>query len=574
MKPDQIKPAQKRIFLPENLLVESWESIEPYFQQLNERFIQSDEALLQWLLDRSELEAFLEEEMAWRYIRMNCDTMDEGLADHFKQFVTEIEPHISTYSNTLDRKLIESPYLKDLDQQKYLIPIRTAKKRIAIFREENVPLLARLQVEEQEYGRILSQMTVTYRGRELTLQMAGNYLKDVDRQTRKNVYRLIGERRGKDFSTLQDLFSSLIRQRDQVARNAGFKNFRDYKFTELGRFDYSVEDCERFHESISDEVVPLVKTILDKRRECLGFPELRPWDLDVDPDLKPPLKPFNTVDELIHRSVQCLSQVKPRYGDYLQTMEQIGFLDLDSRKGKAPGGFNYPLYESNIPFIFMNATGNLRDLETMMHESGHAIHSFLSKELGIIDFMNLPAEVAELASMSMELLSMDYWNAFFSSEEEHKRAKKSQLEGIILILPWIASVDKFQHWIYLNPNHSDDERNKKWIEILDQFETGQVNWSGFEKPRAFSWQKQLHLFESPFYYIEYGIAQLGAIAIWKQYRQNTKKALDRYEKALQLGYSVIIPEVYRSAGIDFNFSREYVRELMKFVSDELDELYR
>jgi len=574
MKPDQIKPAQKRIFLPENLLVESWESIEPYFQQLNERFIQSDEALLQWLLDRSELEAFLEEEMAWRYIRMNCDTMDEGLADHFKQFVTEIEPHISTYSNTLDRKLIESPYLKDLDQQKYLIPIRTAKKRIAIFREENVPLLARLQVEEQEYGRILSQMTVTYRGRELTLQMAGNYLKDVDRQTRKNVYRLIGERRGKDFSTLQDLFSSLIRQRDQVARNAGFKNFRDYKFTELGRFDYSVEDCERFHESISDEVVPLVKTILDKRRECLGFPELRPWDLDVDPDLKPPLKPFNTVDELIHRSVQCLSQVKPRYGDYLQTMEQIGFLDLDSRKGKAPGGFNYPLYESNIPFIFMNATGNLRDLETMMHESGHAIHSFLSKELGIIDFMNLPAEVAELASMSMELLSMDYWNAFFSSEEEHKRAKKSQLEGIILILPWIASVDKFQHWIYLNPNHSDDERNKKWIEILDQFETGQVNWSGFEKPRAFSWQKQLHLFESPFYYIEYGIAQLGAIAIWKQYRQNTKKALDRYEKALQLGYSVIIPEVYRNAGIDFNFSREYVRELMKFVSDELDELYR
>ncbi len=574
MKPDQIKPAQKRIFLPENLLVESWESIEPYFQQLNERFIQSDEALLQWLLDRSELEAFLEEEMAWRYIRMNCDTMDEGLADHFKQFVTEIEPHISTYSNTLDRKLIESPYLKDLDQQKYLIPIRTAKKRIAIFREENVPLLARLQVEEQEYGRILSQMTVTYRGRELTLQMAGNYLKDVDRQTRKNVYRLIGERRGKDFSTLQDLFSSLIRQRDQVARNAGFKNFRDYKFTELGRFDYSVEDCERFHESISDEVVPLVKTILDKRRECLGFPELRPWDLDVDPDLKPPLKPFNTVDELIHRSVQCLSQVKPRYGDYLQTMEQIGFLDLDSRKGKAPGGFNYPLYESNIPFIFMNATGNLRDLETMMHESGHAIHSFLSKELGIIDFMNLPAEVAELASMSMELLSMDYWNAFFSSEEEHKRAKKSQLEGIILILPWIASVDKFQHWIYLNPNHSDDERNKKWIEILDQFETGQVNWSGFEKPRAFSWQKQLHLFESPFYYIEYGIAQLGAIAIWKQYRQNTKKALDRYEKALQLGYSVIIPEVYRSAGIDFNFSREYVRELMKFISDELDELYR
>lgn len=574
MKPDQIKPAPKRIFLPDSLRVESWKSIEPYFLKLTERSIHSAESLKKWLLDRSELEAFLEEELAWRYIRMNCDTMDEGLADRFNQFVTEIEPHISTYSNILDRKFIESPYLKDLDQQKYLIPIRAAKNRIAIFREENVPLLARLQVEEQEYGRILSQMTVTYRGKELTLQMAGNYLKEVDRKTRMSVYRLISERRGKDSSTLQDLFSRLIQTRDQVARNAGFKNFRDYKFTELGRFDYSVKDCERFHESISDEVIPLVRTILDKRRECLGLPELRPWDLDVDPDRKPPLKPFNTVGELIHRSVQCLSRVKPAYGDYLHSMEQIGFLDLSSRKGKAPGGFNYPLYESNIPFIFMNATGNLRDLETIMHESGHAIHSFLSKELEIIDFKNLPAEVAELASMTMELLSMDYWDAFFSSEGECIRAKRSQLEGIIMILPWIASVDKFQHWIYLNPNHSDDERNSKWIEILGQFETGQVNWSGFEKPRAFSWQKQLHLFESPFYYIEYGIAQLGAIAIWKQYRQNAKKALDRYEKALQLGYSVTIPEIYRNAGIDFNFSSEYVRELMKFISDELDELYR
>ncbi len=574
MKSDPTKPAVKRTFLPENLSVESWESIEPYFFQLSERSIHSAESLRQWLLDRSELEAFLEEELAWRYIRMNCDTLDEDLADHFNRFVTEIEPHISTFINTLDEKLIGSPYLKDLDQQQYLIPIRLAEKRISIFREENVPLLARLQVEEQEYGKIHSRMTVTYRGRELTLQMAGNYLKEVDRETRETIFGLISKRRHEDSATLQDLFSSLVRQRDQVASNAGFENFRDYKFTELGRFDYSPEDCERFHESISGEVVPLVRTILEKRRESLDLRELRPWDLDVDPERKPPLKPFNTVDELINRSVQCLSRVKPAYGEYLQSMKQIGFLDLDSRIGKAPGGFNYPLYESNIPFIFMNATGNLRDLETMMHESGHAIHSFLSKELEIIDFKNLPAEVAELASMTMELLSMDYWDLFFPTEDEHKRAKRSQLEGIIMILPWIAAVDQFQHWLYLNPNHTNDERNRKWIEILKRFETDQVNWSGFEETRAFSWQKQLHLFETPFYYIEYGIAQLGAIAIWKQYRQNPDSAIEQYEKALQLGYSVPIPEIYRTAGIDFAFTGEYVRELMKFVSDELEELYR
>lgn len=574
MKQSQIKPAPKRCFLPGNLPVESWESIEPYFLQLNERSIQSVGELKQWLLDRSELEAFLEEELAWRYIRMNCNTSDEELSDRFKHFVTEIEPNISTFANILDSKFIESPHLKELDQKEYLIPIRTAKKRMAIFREENVPLLASLQVEEQEYGKILSQMTVNYRGRELTLQMAGNYLKEVDRETRRTVYRLITERRGKDYSTLQDLFSSLIRKREQVASNAGFENFRDYKFTELGRFDYSIEDCERFHASISEEVVPLVRTILDKRREGLDLPELRPWDLDVDPEQKPPLKPFHSVSELVHRSVQCLNKVKPRYGDYLKSMEQKGFLDLESRKGKAPGGFNYPLYESNIPFIFMNATGNLRDLETMMHESGHAIHSFLSKEVDLIDFKNLPAEVAELASMTMELLSMEYWDAFFTQEEELKRAKRSQLEGIIMILPWIASVDKFQHWIYLNPHHSDDERNKKWTEIMDQFETGQVNWSGLEKERGFSWQKQLHLFETPFYYIEYGIAQLGAIALWKQYKQNAEKAVNRYENALRLGYSVTIPEIYCQAGIDFNFSGDYVRELMQFLSDELDELYR
>ena len=320
-------------------------------------------------------------------------------------------------------------------------------------------------------------------------------------------------------------------------------------------------------------MIPLVKNLHIKRIESLGLKRLRPWDLDVDQDLKPPLKPFSTVLDLVKRSVACLNNVRSSYGSYIKSMNERGFLDLDSRKGKAPGGFNYPLYESNIPFIFMNATGNLRDLETMVHESGHAIHSFLSKELEIIDFKNLPAEVAELASMSMELLSMEYWDAFFPDRDELNRAKRSQLESILMILPWIATVDKFQHWVYQNPEHTLPERNEKWVEILDQFGTDQIDWSGFEKSREYSWQKQLHIFEMPFYYIEYGIAQLGAIAIWRNFRLHPEVALNQYENALKLGYSVTIPEIYSAAGIEFNFSGKYIKELMKFVSNELDQLY-
>ena len=567
------KPARKRDYLPDALLVESWKSIEPFFADLSKRPIDSADSLKQWILDRSEMGAVLEEDLAWRYIRMNCDTSNKQLEKDFNHFVTQIEPQISSYSNILDKKLIESPFLKELNQKKYLIPIRAAKCRIEIFREENIPLFAQLQVEEQDYGKIVSQMTITYQGEDLTLQMANNFLKEIDRKTRETVFNLINDRRLQDAEALQNLFSSLIKKRNTIARNADFKNFRDYKFAELGRFDYSVRDCEDFHNSISLEVVPIVETIHKRRKDRLELQSLRPWDLEVDPDLKPALKPFKGAEELINRSVDCLNRVRPSYGDYLRSMGQKGYLDLESRKGKAPGGFNYPLYESNIPFIFMNATGNLRDLETMVHESGHAIHSFLTRELEIIDFKDLPSEVAELASMTMELLSMDHWEPFFPDKEELKRAKISQLEGIIMVLPWIASVDKFQHWIYLNPDHTAKERNRQWIEILDQFDTGEVNWAGYEESREFSWQKQLHIFEIPFYYIEYGIAQLGAIAIWKNYRQDPDRALNLYENALKLGYSVPIPEIYQHAGIEFDFSRNYIQELMHFVSDELEELY-
>lgn len=563
-----------RKFVSKDLKIKSWESIETYYSDLKERDINSTIDLEKWLHDRSELDSVLEEDLAWRYIKMNCDTTDKSLTDDFNFFVTEIEPNISKYSNILDKKFIESRFTNELDKKKYYIPIRTIKRRLDLFREENIPIFAMLQKEEQEYGAIAANMTIKYKDEEITLQKAANYLKNTDRNIREQVYFLINNRRLKEVNSFNKILTKLIAKRNKVAENANFENYRDYKFIELNRFDYTIEDCFEFHNSIKTNICPIVNKIHRKRKESLHLDILKPWDLDVDINLKPPLKPFNNTKELIDKSIKCFTEVRPKYGEYLSKMNELGFLDLDARKGKATGGFNYPLYESNIPFIFTNATGNLRDVETICHEGGHAIHSIVSSTLELVDFKELPSEVAELASMSMELISMEHWHIFFENKEELIRAKQNQLEGIISILPWIAVVDKFQHWLYTNPHHSVEDRRNNWIKIAKEFGSDVVDYTKCEDFFANSWQKQLHIFEVPFYYIEYAIAQLGAIAIWRNYKQNPEKTLDNYEKALKLGYSVTIPEIYETAGIKFDFSTEYVKELMNFVNDELAELYK
>lgn len=562
----------KRTFVSVNLEIESWESVQAYFEDLHSRKIQAIEELEKWLRDRSELFSVLEEDLAWRYIRMNCDTSDKNLAERYIEFVSKIEPEISRYSNLLDNKFQNTPVKEKLDPVKYTVFVRALAKRMEIFREENIQLISELQVEEQEYGKISSEMSVSHKGKEITLQEAANFIKDPGRDIREKYYRKVNERRHKDAARMQDLLSKLIKKRQQVAKNAGFTNFRDYKWADLGRFDYTVKDVQQFHESIRTEICPLAEKILEKRKEKLSLDALRPWDLDVDYDLMPPLKPFKEVDEFVSKTIQSFRKINPGYGNNIARMNDGGFLDLESRIGKAPGGFNYPLYESNIPFIYMNATGNLRDLETMFHEGGHAIHSFLSSKQDLIEYKELPAEVAELASMSMELISMDQWHIFFDSKTDLLRAKRSQLEGVIQVLPWIASVDKFQHWLYTNPDHSIEERNHAWLEVINEFGSKIVDWSGLDQYLSLMWQKQLHIFEVPFYYIEYGMAQLGAIAMWKQYRENPEKALKNYERALSLGYSVPIPEIYNAAGISFDFSVGYVQELIGFVADELAKL--
>jgi oligoendopeptidase F len=394
----------------------------------------------------------------------------------------------------------------------------------------------------------------------------------VNREERERVYHKISSRRLQDKQALDELFTKLIDLRHRVAVNAGFKNFRDYMFTAMGRFDYTPQDCFDFHESVAAEVVPIQNKLIVERKNLLGVEALKPWDKAVDPEGKEPLKAFENGKDLTEKTIESFRRIDPYLGQCLSIMNAMGHLDLESRKGKAPGGYNYPLAEIGVPFIFMNATSTLRDMVTIMHEGGHAVHNFLTRDLALNDFKSTPSEVAELASMSMELISMDAWDIFFTNEEELKRAKREHLEDILETLPWVATIDKFQHWIYEHPNHSLEERKENWNAIVNQFSDTVTDWSGQEEAKEYLWQKQLHLYEVPFYYIEYGMAQLGAVAIWRNYKQDKQKGLQGYLNALKLGYMKSIPEVYAAANIRFDFSRAYISELMAFVKGELEKL--
>jgi oligoendopeptidase F len=562
----------QRNYIPKDFKITVWEKLQPFFSDLEKRNITSAAELEKWLKDYNELGAVVSEDMAWRYIKMTCDTTNEEIRKSFNDFIANIEPKISPISNKLNKKLVESPASNDLDKEKYFVYLRGVKKSIELFREENIPLFTELQQKEQKFGEISGAQSIEHNGEKMTLQKAAVFLKDLNRSLREEVYHKIQNRRAQDEDALNHLYSELIQLRHKVALNTGFKNFRDYKHQSLGRFDYSVQDCLNFHDAVQKHVVPLVTEQEKKRKKKLKLSDYRPWDKEVDAEGKPPLKPFDDARDLINKTEKCFDAIDKFFGDCIRTMDKMGRLDLDSRLGKAPGGYQYPLYETEIPFIFMNAVGLHRDMVTMVHEGGHAVHSFLDIPLDLVDFKSPPSEVAELASMSMELISMEHWDVFFSSEEELKRAKRQQLESVLDALPWIAAVDKFQHWIYQNPNHNVEERYATWMQIMKDFGTGVVNHDGLEANLKRRWQVQLHLFEVPFYYIEYGFAQLGAIAVWRNYKRDPKKAIEQYKTALALGYTKPIPEIYKAAGIEFNFSPEYVKELALFVKAEYDKL--
>lgn len=559
-------------FIPSDFAVKEWKSIEPYFYLLEAMPLTTEVELNQFLSYRSELEMAIDEDQAWRYIRINVDTQDENSKTEFEYFIDEIEPKVESWFNRIDRKLAASPSMSIYEKQ-HVIPARSLKKNLEIFREENLTIFAELQKEEQEYGSIISEISLNIKGKVYTLQQAAELLQENDRGFREHVYCQILSKRSEKSEVFNELLSRMLRKRYQIAINAGYKNFRDYQHNNLGRFDYTVEDIYSFHQAISQEVGPLVYDILLNRKSKLGVDKLKPWDLQVDIEGKQPLRPFANTSTLIEKALECIGSVDEDFANIFRDLNKEKLLDLDSRFGKAPGGFNYPLHKSNRSFIFMNAAGSMSDFETLMHEGGHAFHAHYNNHWPLIDYMNTPAEIAELASMSMELISMEHWSTVLKDSSELKRAKSMLLEGAILVLPWIAVVDKFQHWLYKNPEHTHHERNLAWTNIYREFSSPIIDWEGVEEAFVFAWQKQLHIFEMPFYYIEYAFAQLGAIAIWKHYRENPELTLDHYKNFMQKGYSKTIPEIYKEAGIEFSFSQEYISQLMKFIKKELDMLY-
>ncbi|PQA58418.1 M3 family oligoendopeptidase [Siphonobacter curvatus] len=561
-----------RLFLPAAYELSDWASVQPFFEELRDRLVLNADELRQWFQDRSELESYLSENFAWRYIRMTTDTANEAYVEAFTVFNEHIQPQWAEFANQLDQKALASPYVDKLTDEGYFVTLRAIRRQIEIFRTENVPLFTQQQALQSQYGNIAGAMTVTLNGEEMTLQKAGDRLMQTDRTIREEAWRAIWERRYQDHEALDTLLNQLRDLRHQLAQNAGFANYRDYMFAAMGRFDYTVEDCFHFHEAIASTVVPVLNELSKDRKQALQLTELRPWDKLVDPSGQPPLKPFTSGEDLLTKTIEVFDRLDPELGSYLRVMRTMGRFDLESRKGKAPGGYNYPLEESGVPFIFMNATSNLRDMVTILHEGGHAVHSIVTRDLALNSFRNVPSEVAELASMSMELITMDHWDVFFPNPEDLRRAKLEHLEDIIETLPWVATVDAFQHWLYENPTHSVEERNAAWLRIYERFTDSITDWSGLERFKAYQWQRQLHIYEVPFYYIEYGIAQLGAIGVWKNFKENPQKGLEGYLSALKLGYTRPMGEIYAAANIPFDFSKEHIASLMNFVRAEIAKL--
>ncbi|MEJ6777137.1 MAG: M3 family oligoendopeptidase [Crocinitomicaceae bacterium] len=562
-----------RQFVAQDLKIENWDSISVYFKDLAERDINSIEDFKIWLKDNSELEAIIEEDAAWRYIKMTINTKDEALSKAYTLFVSEIQPQIAPLEDTINRKLNSIEFTKELESDPaYHILFRGIRKALELYHKENIQLISEVATESQKFGSLAAAQSIEHDGETLTIQKASSLLKETDEGLRETVFNKISTRRRQDTHSFDELFDTLLKKRHQIAVNAGFKNFRDYKMETLGRFDYSVQDCYDFHSSVKQVIVPIVRKIQQERLNLLGKDKFMPWDTQVDPEGKAPLKPFSNGKELLDGTVNMFNEIDPYFGDCLSTMNKMNHLDLESKDGKSPGGYNYPLYEIGVPFIFMNAVGSQQDLVTMVHEGGHAIHSFMSRDLELTGFKDVPSEVAELASMSMELLSMEKWGEFYINEDDLKRAKKEQLESILKILPWIAQVDEFQHWLYEEYNHTTEERTHKWVSLCKEYGTGLTDWTGNEDLLETSWQRQLHIFEVPFYYIEYGISQLGALGIWKNSLENKALAIEQYKSALKLAYTRSIPEIYNVAGVKFNFTISHIKSLADFIEIQLEKL--
>ena len=539
-------------FVPDDFDATIWENIKPLADNLMERELNCSSCIEGLISDSSELAEHISETGALLYIGMTCDTESEEKRESFLDFMSNIRPKLSEFSDALNRRIVNHSSVDDLPSR-YDLMLRGMRTDVEIFRKENIPLGVRQTELVTEAQTINGAMTVEFEGEERTFPQMSKYLESNDRSLRQAAWMSMSARRMEDSERLSEIFDELISIRHQMATNAGFESYTQYMFRAMHRFDYTIEDCLEFHDSVESVCMPILKKINNDRRDGLGIDELSPWDVNEKggsgPDIhgRDPLRPFETVDEMVEKLSEMFHEISSDLGGKFDKLVEMDTLDLDTRKGKAPGGYQYYLEKSRVPFIFMNAAGLQGDLETMIHEAGHAFHSLYCGHLELIDERDYPIEFAEVASMSMELLTQPWWDKFYESEEAD-RARRAHLEGVAFLLPWIATIDSFQHWIYANPGHSREERAEVWLSIRDKFGS-EMDWTGHTDFRELSWQQQGHLFGVPFYYIEYGIAQLGSLQLWKTQMSDPQKALDDYANAMTLGNTRTLPELFSAADL-------------------------
>jgi oligoendopeptidase F len=567
--------APTRTFVPTDLNVADFSRIEPLYQALLDRPIRSPQDLEKWLADLSELSSVVDEYGSRRYIAKSCHTDDPDIKKAYLHFVEEIEPRIKPLFFALQKKFLDSPHHAQLSGQRHFILQRKWRSDVELFRPENVPLETDVTRKVTDYDEISGAMMVRFRDKEYTLQQAARFIEEPDRHTRHDAWELIANRRLQDRDKIERIFEDLLALREKIARNAGLPDYRAFVWKAYKRFDYTPEHCLTFADAIERACVPLVRDLDRQRKEDLKLDALRPWDLSVDPQNRPPLRPFadDQIPLFIDKTRQIFNRLSPDLADDFDLLRRRNNLDLDSRKGKQPGGYQCTLEEAREPFIFMNAAGVQRDIETLLHEGGHAFHCLAAREEPLVFLRSAPMEFCEVASMSMELLGSDHFHVFYDNPAAVARAQRTMLEGIIRFFPWMTTIDSYQHWLYTHPAHTPEQRTTFWLSLLDRF-GGLVDWTGYEPVRQSLWQRQLHLFHAPFYYIEYGIAQLGALQLWLKSRHDPRAALANYRAALQLGGTRTLPELFAAAGIHFDFSEKTLLPLINALGEELASLPR
>jgi oligoendopeptidase F len=542
-----------RRYLPPQLNFD-WEELSKVFNELSTRDLGSPGELTRWLLDQAELDAYIYEQRTIRYINSTRQTDDPKSTRPYEQYVEELEPKIKVANFGLLKKYIASPFRNQLPKEVYGLENKRRQNAVSIFRPENVDLEKTDSTLSQKYERTVGAMTVNFRGQERTLQQMAKFYEETDRPVREEAWRLADTRAMRDSGQLDDIYGEMVHLRHRIARNAGFDNFRDYVFVKKDRFDYTPSDCLRFHEAVEESFVPLSREIDKERKEKLGLDRLMPWDLRVDPEGRPPLSPFEDAAGLVRGAAKVVDGIDPAFSEYFGRMTKLGLLDLESRKGKAPGGYQEDLSEVKLPFIFMNAARRDDDVRTLLHECGHSFHTFLMREKGLPYFnsgQNIQTEFAEVASTSMELISGEHYEGAFYNRLDARRSNKEEAVEIVKLFAWVATIDAFQHWVYTHPDHTKEERASAWVRTFKRF-SGLESYDGLETSLDYRWQRQLHLFEVPFYYIEYGIASTGALGIWAKYRKDRREAIESYKNALSLGASRSLPELFTAAGLNWD----------------------